>query len=75
MGLQGLLVGGLEGVVQVLCFSAEVTVKTPVAPRGDTQLAERSGSHGAPTELGGPARNTVKDYDPRFTATKSSSTR
>lgn len=32
MRLQGLLVGGLQGVVQMVCLSAEVTVETPVTP-------------------------------------------
>lgn len=37
MRLQGLLVGGLQSVVQMLCLSAEVTVETPVTPGNKAQ--------------------------------------
>lgn len=40
MRLQGLLVGRLQGVVQMLCLSAEVTVETPVTPGTKAQYCE-----------------------------------
>lgn len=42
MRLQGLLVGRLQGVVQMLCLSAEVTVETPVAPGNKAQHCEHA---------------------------------
>lgn len=40
MWLQGLLVGRLQGMVQMLCLSAEVTVETPVTPGNKAQYCE-----------------------------------
>ena len=40
MRLQGLLVGRLQGVVQMLCLSAEVTVETPVTPGNKAHYRE-----------------------------------
>lgn len=47
VGLQGLLVGGLQCVVQVFRFSAEVTVEPPVTPRGNTTSCYCEGTAGA----------------------------
>ena len=35
MGLEGLLIGGLERLEQMLCLPAVVTMETPVAPMGE----------------------------------------
>lgn len=42
MWLQGLLVRRLQGVVQMLCLSAEVTVETPVTPGSKAQYVNIS---------------------------------
>lgn len=44
VGLQGFLVGGLQHVVQVLCFPAKVTVESPVTPRENTTSCYCEGS-------------------------------
>lgn len=51
VGLQGLLVGGLQRVVQVLCLPAEVTVETPVTP----------GKHGLPVTGSRSHRRAAQD--------------
>lgn len=37
MGLEGLLIGGLQCLEQVLCLPAVVAVEAPVAPAGEEQ--------------------------------------